>query len=168
MSTVRRVAAFSLFLSALAACDRITPDARAKLFPPAPDLIVSQERWPSATLIVIFWPDVASCLPCDLPALRALANISAENRDTQLLLVLPAGAADPARKLGVHWPGTIVRLEHRAYKQQLVLTPLPRVEVWDRAGRLLLLKAIPPNLVQAEALGEEIHWARARASHKEK
>jgi hypothetical protein len=111
----------------------------------------------------MYWPQVTGCVPCELPALRSLSQASIDSPDIQLVLVLPAGAANVAQKLDVAWRGSVVRLDQRSYQQQLTVTPLPRIEVWDRGGRLLLLKTVPPNVIQAANLGEEVRWAKARA-----
>ncbi len=114
-------------------------------------------------MVVMYWPEVTGCVPCELPALRSLAQASIDSPDIHLVLVLPADAANVAQQLGVAWRGSVVRLDPRSYQQQLAVTPLPRIEVWDRGGRLLLLKTIPPNFIQAAGLGDEVRWAKARA-----
>jgi hypothetical protein len=111
----------------------------------------------------MYWPQISGCVPCELPALRSLSQASIDSPDIQLVLVLPAGADNVAQKLGVAWHGSVVRLDQRSYEQQLTVTPLPRIETWDRGGRLLLLKTVPPNLIQATNLGEEVRWAKARS-----
>jgi hypothetical protein len=96
--------------------------------------------------------------------LESLSRASTESPDIRLTLVLPDGAANIADRMGVAWHGSVVRLDRRSYEQQVKSTPVPRVEVWDRGGRLLLLKTIPPNLMQAAALGDEVRWTKARAT----
>jgi hypothetical protein len=147
----------------LAGCGRGADDPRAKLFPASRELAINEQRRPSTVITVLYWPQMSGCVPCELPALRALAQAAAEQPDVQLVLVLPEQAINPAEKLGVPWPGSVVRLKTADYKKQIVVNPLPRVEVWDSAGQLLLLKTIPPNLVQAERVGDEVRWTKASA-----
>lgn len=161
MPTLTRIAVAGALAFALAACNR---DPRAKIFPSSPDLVVGEKHWPSATVVALYWPEVGECLPCEMPALRSLAQVSAENPDIQSVMVLPIGAENPANRLGIQWPGKVVALDMKAYSKQLGVTPRPRIEVWDREGRLLLMKAIPPNTVRAAALGDEVLWAKAKAS----
>lgn len=145
------------------ACQGSAPDARAGVFPSCRDLALNQSRWSGASMVVMYWPQVSGCVPCELPALRSLSQASIDSPDIQLVLVLPDGADNVAQKLDVAWPGSVVHLDRPSYQQQLTLTPLPRIEAWDRGGRLLLLKTVPPNLIQAANLGEEVRWAKARA-----
>lgn len=163
-----RFATICMAVSLCAACGRTPADVRGQVFPSCRDLAVDQRQWSAATMVVIYWPQVRGCVPCELPALQSLSRASRESPDIQLLLVLPADASNPVQKLSVDWPGKIVRLDRRRYDEQVVLTPLPRIEVWDRGGRLLLLKTVPPNLDQAAALGDEVRWAKARALPRRK
>ena len=159
-----RVIAGTILLLLSGACHRTASDARAAVFPACRGLALSQTRWSGASMVVMYWPEVTGCVPCEVPALRSLAQASIDSPDIQLVLVVPAGAPNVAEQVGVAWPGPLVQLDRESYQQQLTLTPLPRIEAWDRAGRLLLLKTIPPNLLQAAALGNEVRWAKARAS----
>lgn len=158
---MQRLVALTMISGLLAGCHR-GADARARVFPSSHDLAVQAGR-SGASMAVIYWPQVNGCVPCEKPALESLALLSAENPDIRLTLVLPEGATNIVDQLGVRWHGSVVRLDQRSYQKQNTLTPLPRVEVWDRGGRLLLLKSIPPNFVQAAALGDEVRWAKARA-----
>lgn len=159
-----RVAAFCLVASLI--CSACSHDPRAKVFPRSSALTIDRAHRPSATVVVMYWPDLSECRAFDSAILRSLAHASEERPDIQLLLVLPAGADDPSTKLHIDWPGKVVRLGRRLYKRQTVLSPLPRLEVWDTAGKLLLLQTIPPNLSEAENLGDRVRWIMARAVRK--
>ena len=157
------VVSTAILLLLSGACQRTAPDARAGVFPSCPDLAVNQSRWSRASMVVMYWPQLTGCVPCELPALRSLSQASIDSPDIQLILVLPAGAANVAQQLDVAWHASVVRLDKSSYQQQLTLTPLPRVEAWGRGGKLLLLKTVAPNLIQAAGLGDEVRWAKARA-----
>ena len=146
----------------LAGCHR-RGDARARVFPSSNALSI-EARPNGSSMAVIYWPQVYGCVPCERPALQSLSLASVQSPDIRLIMVLPEGAPNIADRVSVAWHGSIVRLDRRSYERQKTITPLPRVEVWDRGGQLLLLKSIPPNFVQAAALGDEVRWAKARAT----
>lgn len=141
-------------------------DSRARVFPRSSALTIDRARWSSATVVVMYWPDLSECRAFDSATLRSLAHVSEERSDIQLLLVLPAGADDLSAKLHIDWPGKVVWLDRRLYKRQTGLSPLPRLEVWDTSGKLLLLQTIPPNISEAENLGDRVRWLMARAVRK--
>jgi hypothetical protein len=135
---------------------------RERLFPALPAGVIEQAFPADAALHVLYWPG-GGCQACNAPALRALAELVVAHPEIAAVIVVPEGFPSPAAATGVAWPGAEVTLEPDAFRAQAVFVPLPRVEVWDPQGQLLLLRAIPPNAVQAAAIGAEVLWAKALA-----
>jgi len=135
---------------------------REKLYPPLPASVAAQAFPAGMALHVLYWP-AGGCQPCNLPAMRALSELVLAHPEISVTTVVPAGFPSPAVAVGVAWPGQEASLEVEAYRQQMVLAPIPRIEVWDPHGQVLLLRSLPPNAVQAAALGDEILWAKALA-----
>lgn len=135
---------------------------RDALFPPLPAAAWSQAFPADASLHVLYWP-AGGCLPCDLPSMRALSELVLTHPEIAVVTVMPEGRPSPVSSVGMEWPGRVLALERKQYRQQMVLAPPPRIEVWDPQGQLLLLRSLPPNAVQAAAIGEEVLWAKALA-----
>lgn len=161
---MRATVASSLFLLSVA-CAPHAGDGRhprERLFPPLPASVAARAFPAGMALHVLYWP-AGGCQSCNLPATRALSELVLARPDISVTIVVPDGFPLPAASAGIDWPGEVATLELEAYRRQMDLAPLPRLEVWDPQGQLLLLRSLPPNAVQAAAIGDEIVWAKAMA-----
>ncbi len=157
----RAVAYFALTVSwvAVGACSGpATRSTRAGLFPDSHSAELEARLTLDEELAVFYWPAVELCDPAAVAAAVALEKLAREEQTIRVTTIVPKGTRNAIERLGVPYPGETLEVPPRQYHAAGWLVPLPRVEVWSRDGRLMLLKAIPPNPNQATQLGEEIRW----------
>lgn len=120
-------------------------------------------RMPSRSetrLVVVFHPDLTTCKPQEMEALRALQRVSEEFSDIEIVTVFPEGVAVPDKLFGERIPGRRLQIPSEAYSEEGHRAPRPRLEVWSRDGKLLFLSGLHPS-VREERLFESVLWARA-------
>lgn len=110
-----------------------------------------------AALRVAFLPEPERCTPQDLIATRALSRLAEEREDVAVLTVIPTGLPVEAGMDGLPFPGHVVDLPLHALEAAGRKVARPRLEVYGRDGRLLLLRPVNPweeeRLMVEEVLG---------------
>ncbi|MFL6194355.1 MAG: hypothetical protein ACJ75H_09310 [Thermoanaerobaculia bacterium] len=159
---VRTGLALAAFLAC--ACRHASPSGgehpRALFFGSREDAAPLATASADTRLHVLFTPDFEHCTPEEMRIVRALRRIAAENPDTQVLTLLPASRGKTTEVFGERLPGTLVAIPDRAFGRQGRRAPAPRIEVWSREGRLLLMRSLP-RVVTEEEVYEEVLWARS-------
>lgn len=84
---------------------------------------------------------------------------SDRQQDIAIVSIAPESAASlsSVKKL----PGKTIFLSSSDYARYVAVAPKPRVEMWDAAGRLLLLRTIPNYSGESELLDQELLSARS-------
>lgn len=111
-------------------------------------------------LAIVFWPQLAGCPACDLTIAETLVEMQSEQRsDIAIVSIAPESAVklSSVKKL----PGKTIFLSSSDYTRYVAMAPKPRVEMWDAAGRLLLLRTIPNYSGESELLDQELLSARS-------
>jgi hypothetical protein len=109
-------------------------------------------------LAVVFWPQLSNCASCDQLISAVIADWQAEpGAEVAVVSVVP----ESARALDPWLPGAVVRLKSGDYKRFAAGSPLPRVELRDADGGLLMSRSVPNYGSQATLLTEEMLAARS-------
>jgi hypothetical protein len=111
-------------------------------------------------LAIVFWPQLAGCPACD----RTIAEtLDAMQSDRQADIAIVSIAPESAIKLSSvkKLPGKTIFLSSSDYARYVAVAPKPRVEMWDAAGQLLLLRTIPNYSSESELLDQELLSARS-------
>lgn len=111
-------------------------------------------------LVVLYHPDLSSCQPQEIRALRALSRIATDHAEVEVATVLPEGKAALAERYGLRLPGRSIRIPARAFVEEGTWAPRPRIEAWSRDGTLLLLIGLHPAIREERVL-DGVLWARS-------
>ena len=95
-----------------------------------------------ARLHLVYWPSPGTCTPQEMRLLLILGEFLDENPEVGATAVLPEGSTVRDR-YGVPLPGRLAHLPRRAYFVNADAAPIPRLEVWNREGQLLLFRTLP-------------------------
>ncbi|HYC93183.1 MAG TPA: hypothetical protein VEO54_28520 [Thermoanaerobaculia bacterium] len=109
-------------------------------------------------LSVVFWPETSGCVSCDHMISEVIAGWQ-KAPDAQMVVVTVV--PDRARASQPWHPGVVVRLTAEDYGRYGAGSPLPRVEIRNAKGAVLLSRSIPNNGLQADLLTEEMLAARS-------
>lgn len=119
--------------------------------------VLTADHLSDAALRVAFLPRPERCSPQDLIATRALSRLAEEREDVAVLTVIPAGLPAETGMDGLPFPGHVVDLPLHALEEVGRKVERPRLEVYGRDGRLLLLRPVNPweeeRLLVQEVLG---------------
>lgn len=126
---------------AIAACGTGEPHARSAGDFVAHSVMTTNYRG-DAFLRVAFLPTPESCSPQDMIATRALGRLEKERQDVAGLTLIPAGLPAEAGMNGQPFPGHVVQSPLHVLRQSDRKVRRPRFEVYDRDGRLVLLRPV--------------------------
>jgi len=135
-------------------------NSRARLFSAAGQDGVLPRRLAGSRLVVLFTPDFERCTPETMRILRALRQIAADYPDTRVFTLRPASRAGITAEYGEALPGARLTIPDASYQAQRGMAPTPRIEVWSRDGRLLLMRSLP-RVVTEKDVYDEVLWARS-------
>ena len=157
----RRAFLFVCAALLLAAPRGYSDDAAApKNHPLCPEAVSTYLATVPHRLAIIFWPQLTGCPACDRTIAETLDEMqSASQADIAIVSIAPESAAklSSVKKL----PGKTIFLSSSDYVRYVALAPKPRVEMWDAAGHLLLLRTIPNYSGESELLDQELLSARS-------
>jgi hypothetical protein len=122
-------------------------------FVPADSAAPSLDLSGRARLTIVFYPDLTHCTPQEASVARALHRLLTEFSQVRCWTVVPAQTASEDL-YGEPIPGSIVLLKDSAHREETIASPLPRIEVWDTADRLLLLRSLPRTVTEEEVYEE--------------
>jgi hypothetical protein len=134
--------------------------AAPKVHPLCPEPVSAYLATVPHRLAIVFWPQLSGCPACDLTIAETLEEMQSEPQaDIAVVSIAPESAAkfSSVKKL----PGKTIFLSSSDYARYVAVAPKPRVEMWDAAGQLLLLRTIPNYSGEAELLDQELLSARS-------
>lgn len=136
----------------LLSCSRAAPPVQD------PDPVMRALAAKSHRLSVVFWPEASGCVSCDQMVSEVISGwMAAPDSQMTAVTVIP----DRPRAFQAWYPGLVVRLNAEDYARYRGGSPLPRVEIRNEKGALLLSRSVPNNGLQAELLNEEMLAARS-------
>ncbi|MGA8810565.1 MAG: hypothetical protein WB973_22050 [Thermoanaerobaculia bacterium] len=133
--------------------------AAPKVHPLCPEAVSTYLATVPHRLAIVFWPQLAGCPACDLTIAETLDEMQSERADIAIVSIAPESAIkfSSVKKL----PGKTIFLSSADYARYVAVAPKPRVEMWDAAGQLLLLRTIPNYSGESELLDQELLSARS-------
>jgi hypothetical protein len=132
--------------------------SRVELVSRSPEPIARALAAKPHRLSVVFWPEASGCISCDQMISEVMSEwLAAPDAQTVVVTVIP----NRERAFQPWLPGVVVRLDREDYRRFAGSAPLPRVEIRDAKGAVLLSRSIPKNGLQAELLKEEMLAARS-------
>lgn len=111
-------------------------------------------------MVVVFHPEVTRCEPQEAVAVRALRRVEAEMEHVEITTVFPRRFFEHEERYGEPLPGRIVEISEASFRKQGATSPRPRLEVWDRQGRLLLLLGLHSATTENEVF-DSVFWSRS-------
>lgn len=138
-----------------------TPCGRRKrLFEASSSPVLEQVLCGHSEWVLLYWPAVNSCDASAQAVVAALRGFVPKD-PLEVVTVLPEGAPEGKARIGSSEAGRVVRVAGPVFQGVLKETPLPRVELWWRGRKLLLLKTLASSPSEAERLVEEVRWLQS-------
>lgn len=115
---------------------------------------------PDTRMVIVFHSEVFRCTPQEATAVRALRRVEAEMPHVEIATVFPARSKAPEALYGERLPGRRVEISDERFFEEGKRAPRPRLEVWDRQGRLLLLLGLHSATTEEEVFNS-VFWSRS-------
>lgn len=145
-------------ISVGAAPESAGANPRLRMFPGTTAVPVAFDREPGAALRVLFTPQSWACTVSDDVAARVVQRFADAYDDVAAWSLVPL-RREGVRTRPIPTAGREVAVPLAAILTEAELAPLPRIEVWTRDGRLLLLRSL--GSFQDDELYDELVWTRS-------
>jgi hypothetical protein len=150
-------------LSAAVAGSASAEHPRERLFAAQSEHSLSAVLGSGARLIVIYTPNIEECMPQEIYVTAALERLAREVPAAKIVTLVPVGVHSSVIDrgiFGVPFPGSLMKISRRQWREADQVAPRPRIEVWSGDGRLLLMRSIP-SAVSLEEIYHEMLWTLA-------